>query len=244
MAQTLSNLNTGKAINLSLVFIIAIMIGLVINKLIAFSSIATQTNQKLSNIVEQQTLSEDEKKEILEKSKSMASDLKEKNPFSPPPPKPGMPTVSGLLGNEALINGQWHKVGSEVNGAKILAITATGIKIKWKGKTQTISPNLGEGGRTSFSPGPGKRGDGERRKRGNRRRGGRRQNMSATPSTNVPADAMAWINQLPDRIKNRILRRWDSMSEEDRERMKNRWSNMSDEDKQEMQGRISRFNDN
>lgn len=82
--------------------------------------------------------------------------LKKKNMFMPPPEKPKPPTVTGILGHGALINGKWHKVGETVAGAKIIAILATEIKVMWEGKEMSLAP-IKAAGSGPRSPPRGKR---------------------------------------------------------------------------------------
>ena len=82
--------------------------------------------------------------------KEKVEGLKKKNMFMPPPAKPKPPTVTGILGHSALINGKWHKVGETAAGAKIIAIHATEIKIMWEGKEMSLAPIKAAG---SGSPG-------------------------------------------------------------------------------------------
>ncbi len=57
-----------------------------------------------------------------------------------PPQKPKVPKCMAVLGDEALINGKWYKIGSEANGAKILAINPESVKILWEGKEHRLVP--------------------------------------------------------------------------------------------------------
>ena len=75
------------------------------------------------------------------KSKTIAEELKKKNLFVPPQQKKHpVSQVSGILGDEVLINGKWYKVGDKVGGAKIVAIEPTQVKIEWEGKEKVFDP--------------------------------------------------------------------------------------------------------
>lgn len=79
--------------------------------------------------------------ESFAKSREIADALKRVNLFAPPPPKEHpVKTVPAILGDTALINGQWLGVGATVGGAKILAIGPTGVKIEWEGSEKTFLP--------------------------------------------------------------------------------------------------------
>ena len=51
-----------------------------------------------------------------------------------------MPKCLAVLGDEALINEQWYKVGSTVGGAKIVAINSKSVKILWEEKEHALVP--------------------------------------------------------------------------------------------------------
>lgn len=66
--------------------------------------------------------------------------MRQKSLFAPPNPPPQLPQCLGILGNQALFGGEWHKVGDEVQGAKILSVDAAEVKVLWQGKEQAIRP--------------------------------------------------------------------------------------------------------
>lgn len=77
----------------------------------------------------------------LADSKTVAEELKKKNLFAPPPPKQHPITaVSGIMGDEVLINDTWYKLGQMVGDAKIVAIEPTQIKTLWDGQEKVFAP--------------------------------------------------------------------------------------------------------
>lgn len=75
----------------------------------------------------------------LAKSKTIAEELKKKNLFVPPQPKKHpVSQVSGILGDEVLINGKWYKVGDKVGGAKIVAIEPCAGKNRMGGQRKSL----------------------------------------------------------------------------------------------------------
>lgn len=101
----------------------------------------------------------DSNESLLEKAlaqdKEVADALKTKNLIAPPPPETNpVREVTGIMGNEAFINGQWRKVGDKIGEAEILAIEPTFVKVTWKGKESTLAPigNAGGGGGGGPSP--------------------------------------------------------------------------------------------
>ena len=83
-------------------------------------------------------------KESTEKNKQMQASKTErkqepKSMFAPSK-KVQMPKCSAVLGDEALINDKWYKVGSTAGGAKIVAINPESVKILWEEKEQILVP--------------------------------------------------------------------------------------------------------
>ena len=77
----------------------------------------------------------------LADAKAIVEALKRKNVFAPAEPKRHpVSAVSGILGNEAFINGKWYKVGDEIGDAKVVAIDPTVVKIEWDGKETRFAP--------------------------------------------------------------------------------------------------------
>ena len=77
----------------------------------------------------------------LEVSREMADALKKNNLFAPPAPRQHpVKQVQGILGDEVLINGEWHKVGDYVDDARIVTIEPTLAKIEWEGSERVFEP--------------------------------------------------------------------------------------------------------
>ena len=84
---------------------------------------------------------EEEIEQVVAKSCAVADDLKKANLFSPPAPKRHPVTsVSGILGDEVLIGGKWYKAGDRVQDARIVAVEATQVRVKWQGREKTFAP--------------------------------------------------------------------------------------------------------
>jgi len=77
----------------------------------------------------------------LAKGREAADELKKKNLFAPSAPnqKP-VRQVTGILGDEALIDGKWYKVGDKIKDATIVAIEPAQIRIEWEGKETVLEP--------------------------------------------------------------------------------------------------------
>ena len=86
-------------------------------------------------------------KKLLAGTKAAAEELKKKNLFVLATPKQfPISDVLGIMGQEALINGQWYKVGDNVAEARIAAIEPTKVKIVWNGQEKEFSPITSGGG--------------------------------------------------------------------------------------------------
>lgn len=64
----------------------------------------------------------------------------QKSLFAPAPAKPSIPQCMAVLGEEALINSRWYKVGDEVDGAKILEVMPYAVKVLWEEQERTLIP--------------------------------------------------------------------------------------------------------
>jgi len=66
-----------------------------------------------------------------------------------PPKEDPVLEVTGLLGNEAFINGRWRRVGDMIGQARLCAVEATCVKVLWEGQTLSYSPVQAAGSSTS-----------------------------------------------------------------------------------------------
>ncbi len=151
----------------------------------------------------------DDVSKLLASARTCAEELKKKNLFVVTPPKQHpVSEVLGILGDEALINGQWYKVGDSVGDAKILDIDPTKVRIAWDGQEKEFSPigSGGSGGRPERS-GPARPGE--------RLETGGKAQMVVAGSSGGP----------PGRVGGQL-------SPEEREKMRERWQNMSPEERQ------------
>ncbi|MEN6577389.1 MAG: hypothetical protein ABFD90_13685 [Phycisphaerales bacterium] len=148
--------------------------------------------------------------ELLAPARTCAEELKKKNLFIMIPPKQHpVGEVLGILGDEALINGRWYKVGDSVEDAKILAIDPTKVRIAWDGQEKEFSPVESSGG-----------GQGQPERSGPARSGRRpgsadRPQMVVTGSRGGPAGPVG-VGRSP----------------EEREKMRQQLRNMSPEERQ------------
>ncbi len=125
---------------------------LILVKTTSFFAASAKAENLVKRAVAQNGSNDKEIKEVVAKSCAIADGLKKANLFSPPVPKQHPVTsVSGILGDEALIGGKWYKAGDRVQDARIVAVEATQVRIEWEGREKTFAPlqateKLGSGG--------------------------------------------------------------------------------------------------
>ncbi len=129
-------------ISISLLCVSGVLGVLITAKLGSFFVTSARMEKLVEDAVAQSKPDANDAKEYLAKFKEVAEELKKKNMFAPPPPKPGWPVkrVEGILGHMAFIKGNWRKVGDEIGGAKVLEIKPTYVKVVWEGKEKIFSP--------------------------------------------------------------------------------------------------------
>ncbi len=105
-------------------------------------------------------------KNLLAKGREVADELKKKNMFVPPPPKPKPPVCLGIIGSSAIINGKQYKAGDKVGGAEIISVGTKEVVIKWDDKEMKLIPfavnnatpaskKPASSGKSEKKPGPG-----------------------------------------------------------------------------------------
>ena len=114
---------------------------LILVKVTSFFAASAKAETLVKRAAAQNGSNEKEIKEVVAKSCAVADDLKRANLFSAPAPKRHPVTsVSGILGDEALIDGKWYKAGDKVEDARIVAVEATQIRVEWEGTEKTFAP--------------------------------------------------------------------------------------------------------
>jgi hypothetical protein len=145
--------------------------------------------------------------------RSVVDGLKQNNLFAPPPARQNpVNEVIGILGDEALINGQWYKVGATIGDAKILAIEPTKVKIVWNGQEKEFTPIAATGsGGPSGPGGPG------------RGRGGPQPPQRSGPQMVVTGGRAGGpgMSALSPQEREAMRERWKNISPEEREKLRN-----------------------
>jgi hypothetical protein len=203
---------------------------LILVKLGSFYATSARMEKLVEEAVAQSKADPNDAKEHLAKFKEVADELKKKNMFAPPPPKPGWPVsrVEGILGDTAFINGAWRKVGDEIGGAKVLEIGATYVKVVWEGKEKILYPfDVG----TVPEPKKEKK---RPEKRKPKEKKVEKKPVEKKVATESEEDPLAWMGvKLSSKLRAKFLEKWNEMSDEEKEKAKEDWNNMSDEEKEE-----------
>jgi len=170
-------------------------------------------------------------KEYFDERKKEAEELVKKNLFAPPPPKKHpVQQVTGILGDTALINGKWHKVGDKIGDANVLEITPTYVKIEWEGKEKTYSPFDVEIKEEKKEQKSDKQEKKEEKKEQKKEKKTEVKEVSATSQE----DPLAWMGvELSPALREKMLEHWNGLSQEQKEQAKEEWNRMSDEERQE-----------
>jgi hypothetical protein len=120
---------------------VVVLVGLTLVNATRFLAISTGVESIVQGATVQANADSDDADENLTRYKLLADALKKNNVFVPTVPKRHpVKEVSGILGNEVLIQGKWYKVGSTLGDAKIVAIEPTQAIIEWKGVEQAFIP--------------------------------------------------------------------------------------------------------
>lgn len=154
--------------------------------------------------------------------KQIADELKKKNLFAPPPPKPKQPIREvDIAGDSVLVNGKWYKVGDKVGDAEILAIEPTQIRFTWQGKEITLGPFGTKSSSDSKSARPTKADKEESKDR---------KDTKAEPERERPER-----RERPRRGRRGMF---GNLSREERRELREKMRNMSEEERQEYMARM------
>ena len=171
----------------------------------------------------------------LAEANKMAEDLKKKNLFVPPITKQHpVKAVTGIFGDEALINGNWYKAKAKVGDAEILAIEPTRVNIKWEGQEKWFAPI---GSSSPQPPEPPAKPPVAKQPPAEvvPKPATQPQQVEAkAPEPPKVEDPFAWLGvNLSDSLKAKLLDQWNRLDDTQKQRMKEQWLAMSDEQKQQ-----------
>ena len=114
---------------------------LILVKVTSFFMASARAESVVKRAIEQNTADPKDIEKQFAQSAAITEELKKDNLFAPPVPKQHpVKEVSGIFGDQVLIQNKWYGVGDMVKDAKIVAIGATSVTIEWDGKEKTFLP--------------------------------------------------------------------------------------------------------
>jgi hypothetical protein len=159
----IGNNNNKELISIVLLGVSVVLAVLIVVEASSFFAASARADSQFSSLSVFAKPGEQEVQKYLADDKAVADKLRKQNLFVPLAPKENpVKEVPGIMGEEAWINGGWHKVGESIGDAKIVAIEPTQVKILWNGQETTFTPitAVGSGGSGGPGAGPGRVGEG------------------------------------------------------------------------------------
>ncbi len=202
-------------------------------RLICFYTSNARAERLVSREAARGKLDPNEMEKFLAKTKELAEELKKKNIFVPTPKEEGHPikAVTGIFGDEALVEGKWYKVGDKIKDAEIIAIEATEVKIKWKDNVKSFAPiaaTVSSGPKTVVKK---KTEEGDEAAKQTAKQA---VTTEAGSERAAEEDPFAWLGvELTDSQREKLELVWSKIPEEFKEQAKQQWNSMTDEQKQE-----------
>lgn len=161
----------------------------------------------------------------------LAANLKEKNLFVTAKPQVNpIKEVSGILGNEVLINNKWYKVGDKIADARIIAIEPARVKIRWKDTEKYFAPMA-----SADIPSPGKKGPPAVAPNPVINNAAEKPTAAPTPQPVQEDDPLAWMGvTLSEKVRAMFLKQWNTLTDEQKEKHKEEWNKIPDGQKQQI----------
>ncbi|MHC4206964.1 MAG: hypothetical protein ACYSTT_20095 [Planctomycetota bacterium] len=121
---------------------VAVLCGiLILLKVTGFFVAKARAHSVVQRAIEQNKTDPENVEKQLASSAAISGELKKNNLFAPPPAKQHpVSEVSGIFGDQVLIQNKWYSVGDTIKDATIVAIGATSVTIAWDGKEKTFLP--------------------------------------------------------------------------------------------------------
>lgn len=114
---------------------------LILVKVTGFFVASARAKSVVERAIEQSVNDPKNVEKQLASSAAITGELKKNNLFAPPVAKQHpVQEVSGIFGDQVLIQDKWYSVGDSVKDAKIVAIGATSVTIMWEGKEKSFLP--------------------------------------------------------------------------------------------------------
>ena len=172
---------------------------------------------------------------VVDDSQKIADDLKRNNLFKPVAQRDcPIKQVSGIMGSEVLIKGQWYKAGDKVDGAIIVAVEPSYIKVKWEGGEKILAPAEAASVQNRQIQAAAKKSGAIEARPENQTQGAVADSQPQTigEAAQNRDDQLAWLgveltaeqrqkaesiwNRVPQQTKEMIRQQWSMMSEEER----------------------------
>jgi len=225
----------------------AVLAVLALAKLRDYYTTSSKAQSIVRKAVDQDKADPNRIEENLAGFKEIAKALKKESLFVPRAPKRHpVSAVLGIMGNEALINGKWYKVGDKISDAEIVAIEPTLVKIKWDGKEKSFAPisamvaaDTKPSGRAEKTP--------QVKDKKDKARNAAEKAKKIKSKVKIASggdDPLGWMGvKLSAKLRGKILKMWSNASEEDKRRGMAEWNNASDEKRREMLSQLEAMPD-
>lgn len=231
------NRTRGEALPIVLLVTSVLLGFMVLAQVVSFYGSSAEAESLLDRAIGRSNGDPNGVKKTVAKSKTVADELKKKNLFVTPPPRQHpVKQVTGIMGDEALIEGNWYKVGGKIADAKIVAIGPTRVEIEWDGSIKPFAP-IGATAAAGAPPAP------DTDKRGPEKVEAK---QVKTPDKTIKAevaggpmddDPLAWMGvKLSPRMREMLMQKWSQASDEEKAKAKEEWGKMPDEQKQQAVG--------
>ncbi|MFC1676246.1 hypothetical protein ACFL3G_04175 [Planctomycetota bacterium] len=179
--------------------------------------------------------------DCIAKYKAIAEELKKKNLFVPPAPKKHpVSQVIGILGKEVLINGKFYKVGDKIGDANVLAIEPARVKIEWDGKEKWFAPFDAA---SKYEPKKFvKKAEKEVKKNDEDKK---IEKIAEIEEASEEDDPLGWMGvELSAALRVKLLEKWNTLTDEQKQQYKDQWNALTDEQKQEIVAQMEANIDN
>jgi hypothetical protein len=170
----------------------------------------------------------------VRKAKESADALKKNNLFVKQAPKEHpVKQVDGILGSEVLIAGTWYKVGGKIGDAEVVAISPTEVTIAWDGQKKSFAPLAA----ASAPEGPPSKPAEDKPEAAKAAEPGKPPPQAvpveAKAAPPAESDPLAWLGvTLSPRMREMLLAKWNSASEEEKAKAKEDWNKMPEGERQ------------
>jgi hypothetical protein len=213
-----------------------LLAGLLCAKLVGFLAASTTAGGLFGRTALQEKMGTENT--IVDDSQRMADDLKKNNLFmSAVQSDCPIKEVSGIMGSEVLIKRQWYKVGDRIDGAIILAVEPSYIRIKWEGGEKILAPAEAASEQSWQLQAAGRKSDALEAGTENQTQRTPTAVAAGQPQTTGEAaqnreDQLAWLGvELTAEQRQKAELLWSRMSEQVKEMMRQRWSMMPEEER-------------